>query len=151
LFLSNNNTKHQKAVSPASDASRGIDFCRQILCCNGPEQLFAKAHQELGRGRAIDALSLFDQALQLAPKVAEILINKGVCLVRLNRAQEALDCFNQYLALKPDSGEGWINKGAALGELGNHREALVCFMEAKRLGLPQADRAIAICRKKMGL
>ena len=134
-----------------ADASRGISFCLQKLGGDGPEQLSAKALEELGHGRAEEALALLDQALQLAPEYAQAWINKGVCLVHLNRAQQALDCFNQSLALMPDSAEAWINKGAALGELGKHREALDCFMQAKRLGLPQADHAIAICRKNLGL
>lgn len=133
------------------DAARGIAFCQQMLGGDGPEQLSAKALQELGRGRAQEALVLLDQALQLAPQYAQAWINKGVCLVHLNQAQQALDCFNKSLALMPDSAEAWINKGAALGELGKHREALDCFMQAKRLGLPQADRAITICRKNLGL
>ena len=135
----------------ASDAACGIAFCQQMLSGDGPEQLSAKALQELGRGRAQEALVLLDQALQLAPQYAQAWINKGVCLVHLNQAQQALDCFNKSLALMPDSAEAWINKGAALGELGKHREALDCFMQAKRLGLPQADRAITICRKNLGL
>ena len=135
----------------ASDAARGIAFCQQMLGGDGPEQLSAKALQELGCGRAQQALILLDQALLLAPQNAQAWINKGVCLAHLNRAQQALDCFNQSLTLKADSAEAWINKGAALGELGRHREALDCFLQAKRLGLPHADRAIAICRKNLGL
>ncbi len=134
-----------------SDASRGIAFCQQMLGSDSPEQLCAKGLQQLGHGHAAEALALFDQALQLAPEYAQAWINKGVCLVHLNRAQQALDCFNQSLTLKPESAEALINKGATLGELGQHREALDCFLQAKRLGLPQADRAIAICRKKLGL
>lgn len=93
----------------------------------------------------------FDQALTLDPEDVETWINKGVCLVYMNRFQQALDCFNRSLSLDPHSAEGWINKGAALGELGKHRDALNCFLRAKRLGLSRADRAIAICRKHLGV
>jgi tetratricopeptide (TPR) repeat protein len=135
----------------ASDAARGIAFCQQMVGGDGPEELSAKALQELGSGRVQEALNLLDQALLLAPQSARAWLNKGVCLVHLNQAQQALECFNKSLALEPDLSEAWINKGAALGELGKHREALDCFLQAKRLGLPQADRAIAICRKNLGL
>lgn len=131
--------------------SRGIAYCIRMLGGDGPEELSSKALQELGNGRAQEALALLEQALRLAPEYAQAWVNKGVCLVRLNRVQEALECFNQSMALKPDSAEPWINKGAALGELGRHREALDCFLQAKSLGFPQADRAIAICRKNLGL
>jgi len=134
-----------------ADASRGIAFCLQMLGGDGPEQLSGKALQELGRGHALEALALLDQALLLDPEYVRAWINKGVCLVHLNRVQESLDCFNRCLSLKPDTAEAWINKGAALGEFGRHQEALDCFMQAKHLGLPQADRAIALARKNLGL
>jgi tetratricopeptide (TPR) repeat protein len=134
-----------------ADASRGIAFCLQRLGGDSPERLCARALQELQRGKALKALTLLDQALQVAPEYGEAWINKGVCLVHLHRVPQALECFNQSLSLNPDSAEAWINKGAALGELGKHREALECFLQAKRLGLPQAERAIAICRKNLGI
>lgn len=134
-----------------AEAARGIAFCQQMLAGDGPDRLLAKALQALDLGATVQALELLERALLLAPQHARVWVNKGVCLVRLDRMKEALDCFDKAVVQKPDSPEPWINKGAALGELGRHQEALDCFLRAKRLGFPQADRAIAICRKNLGL
>lgn len=67
------------------------------------------------------------------------------------RTQEALDLLDQSLQFYPKYALSWINKGAILGDLGKHHEALDCFMQAKRLGSPKADSAIAFCRRKLGL
>jgi tetratricopeptide (TPR) repeat protein len=137
----------QKLGDPT--AAKCVDRCRRQL--KSDEDLFERGYALQGGGNNEEAIRCYDAALAIDESNPVIWLNKGVCLLHLNRAQQALECFNRSLALKPDTPEAWINKGATLGELGRHQEALDCFMQAKRQGLPQADRAIAICRRNLGL
>jgi tetratricopeptide (TPR) repeat protein len=135
----------QKLGDPT--AAKFVDQCRRHL--KSDEDLFERGYALQGAGNNEEAIRCYDVALATDEINPIIWLNKGVCLVNLNRAQQAIECFNRSLYLKPDTAEAWINKGAALGELGMHQEALDCFRQAKRLGLPQADRAIAICLRHL--
>jgi len=52
---------------------------------------------------------------------------------------------------KPAHSKNWFNRGRELVEDSRYEDALVCFEEAKRLGYPQSDNAILLCKKELGL
>ena len=82
------------------------------------------------QNRTEEALSKFNQALQLKPDFAEAYNNRGNALRQLGRQQEALDSFDKALQLKPDFAEAYNNRGLALRELGRMQEALDSYDKA---------------------
>jgi len=71
-----------------------------------------------------EALSYFDQALELAPRDVMFLSNKGNCLNILGRYKEALSYFDQALELDPRYVKALNNKGICLNLLGRYEEAI---------------------------
>lgn len=61
------------------------------------------------------------------------LVNKGVCLSRMDRFEEALVCYNKALELKPNSFEALVNKGNCLRGLGKPKEALKNYDKAIKI------------------
>ena len=57
-----------------------------------------------------------------------MLLNRGVCLARLERLREAVEAFTRALDIDPRDVAAWHNKGLALGRLGQDDEAkyLLC-------------------------
>jgi tetratricopeptide (TPR) repeat protein len=91
-------------------------------------------------GRHQEAISCFDQALALDPRIAVAWNNKGNALTDLGRHEEAISCFDQALALDPRIVEAWNNKGNSLYNLGRGEETLACFDQA--LAIDPRDVAV---------
>jgi len=103
-------------------------------------------------GRRAEALECYQRALEINPHYASAWNNRGSALADLGRPAEALECFKRALEINPHFAEAWFNQGALLfNHFRHYGEALGCFEEAQRLGFPQAARAIALCRQKLGL
>ncbi|MBX2853406.1 MAG: tetratricopeptide repeat protein [Rhodobacteraceae bacterium] len=111
--------------------SRAIKFCNKTLAL---ELLGAKGQAQvlLNRGVAytmIDnpraALSDYDQAAKLYPKLFEIWPNRGEVLMRLRRPAEAYESFDQALRLRPSDRPSLIGRGAALVAAGAPERALI--------------------------
>jgi protein O-GlcNAc transferase len=85
------------------------------------------------RGRADEALALFQQAAQLAPHSAEIHSLAGSALVQLGWSSQAQACLEEALRLDPFYPDAYNNLGK-VHLLNQHAdEALACFREAVRL------------------
>jgi tetratricopeptide (TPR) repeat protein len=74
-------------------------------------------------GRNEEALTCFDQTIQLNPNLHQAWYNWGNTLGILGRIEEALTCFDQAIHIKPDDYEAWHNRGLALANLGRNEEA----------------------------
>jgi eukaryotic-like serine/threonine-protein kinase len=81
-------------------------------------------------GRYEEAITCYDKALELEPRLAWAWNNKGEALQRLGRSGEALPCHDKALELDPRLAEAWSAKGTALASLGRHEEATHCYDEA---------------------
>ncbi len=87
--------------------------------------LKAKRYQE--------ALTVFEQALQLDPDDAVAYNGKGLAFFELKRYQEALAAFEQAVVLNPKFVHAYGNKGMALYELKRYQEALPALVKAIQL------------------
>src|SRR3972149_4841392 len=61
-----------------------------------------------------DAIKCYDKALEINPKLPEVLNNKGLALARTERQLEAIECYDKGLEIKPGDMEIIYNKGIAL-------------------------------------
>jgi predicted O-linked N-acetylglucosamine transferase (SPINDLY family) len=83
--------------------------------------------------RPADALSFFEQALQLTPDNSALHFNTAKALSSLQRDGAALEHHQKALALDPENPEIWLNYGRSLDNLRKREEALVCFEKAVAL------------------
>ena len=72
-----------------------------------------------------EALDYYDRVLAINESVPVVLLNRGVCLARLERLREAVEAFSRALDIDPRDVAAWHNKGLALGRLGQDDEAKV--------------------------
>lgn len=84
-------------------------------------------------GRAQEALTYSDRALEINPLLDQAWSQKGVSLGALGRHEEALTCFDRALKLNVMSTHAWSNKGVALQVLGRIKEAVMCQDHALEL------------------
>lgn len=82
------------------------------------------------RGENEECVRLASRALQVDPRHAEVLANRGAALRALRRYDEALADYDRALAIVPRSATTLNNRGVTLGALGRHREALECYDQA---------------------
>jgi tetratricopeptide (TPR) repeat protein len=80
-----------------------------------------------------EALSCFDRALEIDPRLDRALFNKGTTLGRLGRKEEAFACLDLAIELIPSYGQAWINKGNMLSSLREVKQALECYDRALEL------------------
>ena len=66
-----------------------------------------------------DALKQYDAALSIQPNATDILSNKGMLLIKLQRYDEANKVFDKILSIDPNNVAGLYNKGVALEMMGN--------------------------------
>jgi len=84
-------------------------------------------------GRVQEAISQYQQTLQLNPTIDGVRNNLGVALEREGRVQEAVACYEQAVRLTPDDAEAHNNLGSALARLGRVPEAIVHWERAVHL------------------
>src|SRR5205814_8838356 len=91
-------------------------------------------------GRAHEALSIFEQALTLAPNDPPTLLNLAVALHRAERFTDAISAYQRVLALQPASVQAHQSLGRALQATEQHQDAVACFGRA--LALAGGDAAL---------
>ena len=84
-----------------------------------------------GEGRCEEALSLFDEALQLAPANYILHFNRAVVLEELGRIEEAVQSYGQSLELNPQHDDAVYNL-ARLREIQGDEQAFVRHVSAFR-------------------
>lgn len=103
-------------------------------------------------GRPQEAITCYDEVLEINPKVAEAWYNKGNALYNLGRLQEAISCYDKAIGINPKDAKARNNKGNALYNLGKYQEAIRCYDEALRIDpndkLAQDNKKL--CLKKLG-
>ena len=94
--------------------SRGVRLGREGISLREEGRWYNKG-TALGKlGRHKEALSCFDQAIELKPD-ADAWYSKGLALGNLSKPEDALRCYDQAIKLKPDSADVWYNKGSERG------------------------------------
>ena len=118
-------------------------------------------------GRTAEALSAYEQALQLDPSYAVAWNNKGNALRTLKRSAEALAAYERALQLDPKNAVAWNNKGHMLYDQKRLAEALAAYEQALQLdpyyavawcnkaaafnALKSTDEALAACERAIKL
>ena len=74
-----------------------------------------------------EALSSYDQAIQIKPNYADAYYNKGNAFLELFRYQEAVSSYDQAIRVNPRYVGAYNNKGNVLQKLGYYDEALSSF------------------------
>ena len=92
-----------------------------------------------GLGRREEALECYDKAIEIDPKDAATLFNKGLVLGRLDRHEEAVECYDKALEIDPKDVATLYWKGRALGRLGRHKEAVECYDKAVEIDPKDVD------------
>ena len=85
------------------------------------------------QNRPMDALMLFEQALQLTPDNPALLFNAAKALSTLQRDDEALEYHRKAIHLDSENPEVWVNYGRSLDNLRRREEALACYEKAVAL------------------
>ena len=94
-------------------------------------QAWVKKGSELcARGRYEEAISSFDKALKLHPRLAGAWAGRGLASNAMGQHQEAIRCYDEALRLDPRDPAIWRDKGNSLCAIGRLEGALNCFNEA---------------------
>ena len=91
------------------------------------------------KGRAPEAIRVFEKALRIDPDFADGHYNLGIALAQAGKPPEAIQEYECALRLKPDYADAHVNLGTALAKLGRPEDAIRHFEEALRIepGPPQ--------------
>jgi tetratricopeptide (TPR) repeat protein len=81
-------------------------------------------------GNYAEALSWFDQGLDVQPRHLKGWVFRCVVLIHLGRYQEALESSDRALEIQPNDAEAWTFRGVALHRLSRYREAYESYDRA---------------------
>jgi tetratricopeptide (TPR) repeat protein len=84
-------------------------------------------------GKYKEAVTPYQEALNIQPNSDEILYNYGLCLYYLSRYNEAVSCYDKAIKLNPDYHETWSDRAYALMMLGRGKEALASCEQALQI------------------
>ena len=86
-----------------------------------------------------EAITSYDNALEIKPDNHEAWYNRGIALFNLGRIEEAIASYDQALKIKPDDADAWYNRGIALDDLGRIEEAITSYDQALKIKPDDAD------------
>lgn len=104
------------------------DIQIEILMCCAAESLKLQSY--------IDAISYFDQCLELKPnnnQIGKIWFYKGQIFLQLKMYENVIYCYDQALIYQKDNIEIYNNKAYALERLGYYIEAINSYQEALQI------------------
>ena len=99
---------------------------------------FRKGSEQYGLGLYEEAISSFDRALRLYPRLASAWGGKGLAYDAKGLYRDAISCYDESLRLDPRDPEVWHAKGMTLTAMGRLEGALNCFNEALMLSMRDA-------------
>ena len=105
-------------------AANDRDECVASLLAEGQSLVVANEPKK--------ALECFDEALELQPKHAEVLVKKGGALEKLGRLDEAVACYDRAIAANEGMTIAYLHKGGLFNRMARYDEALQCYEQALR-------------------
>ncbi len=96
------------------------------------------AKNSLGRalsqkGRVDEAITCFQEALQINPGYAPAHVSLGNVLLQMGRVDEAITHYQSALQIEANDAEAQVNLGIALFQKGRVDEAITCFQQALQI------------------
>jgi tetratricopeptide (TPR) repeat protein len=91
---------------------------------------YTKGSELYAAGSFVEAISCFDKALKLHPRLANAWAARGLACNALRQYQEAIRCYDESLRLDPRDPAVWHDKGNTLCAVGRLEGALNCYNEA---------------------
>ena len=118
------------ATASGSTRAGGGDSLPAVL--NVPEALdwYKKGNELYAAGRHEEAISCFDKALKLHPRLARAWAARGLACNALRQYPEAIRCYDEALRLDSRDPAFWHDKGNTLCAVGRLEGALNCYNEA---------------------
>ena len=106
-----------------------------VLVTESPDQrrlgdLVVEGQLFLDTNKPEKALSCFDAALEIDPKLADALIRKAAALEKLERTEEAIACYDRAIQTEDSATTALLQKGGLLNRLARYEEALQCYERA---------------------
>lgn len=111
-------------VSGSQDVVRGAPTAN-------PRSIFER---ELGVRNYKKAIALLDDAINNAPRDAELFFLRARAHAGLHDTASALADYEAGLLINPGDGNAWLARGSILFESGAYRDAKIDFLEAGRCG-----------------
>lgn len=116
-----------------------------------PAQRESDQHNDAGwklhcQNRFKEAIEAYDTAIQLNPRHALAVDNKGLSFRRLERFDDAVQCFDDAIRIAPRFVKPYSNKGETLGMMGATEEAAEWFNKALEVepGYPRAVEGLGM-------
>ncbi len=104
------------------------------------------------QGKFAEAITAYNQAIQLKPDLAEAYNNRGLVKDDLGDKKAAIEDYNQAIKLQPNWALVYSNRGFANDELGNTKAALEDFNQAIKFkpDLANAYNGLGTVHYKLG-
>lgn len=119
LFAGDTSNKSHSTVPGGGDE----EFSRLIRSGNDSEDA----------GQPLEAMIMYEQAIQLSPNNSSGYLNKGNSLLALGRVAEAIQSYKNAIRIKPDSAAAYFNIGNAKYESRQLESALLDYQKAIQL------------------
>ncbi len=94
------------------------------------EAMFKQGRELHSQGRYEEAVSRFDKALKLYPRLANAWAGKALASNALGQYEEAIRCYDESLRLDPRDPAVWHDKANTLCAVGRLEGGLNCYNEA---------------------
>lgn len=91
---------------------------------NYPNALFVKGKLLKNSGKYVDALEYLEKAKENGLISCFFYLEKGYCLLKLNKLNDAEDCFTKAIQEEPEFADGWYNRGCTYALMKNKKAAL---------------------------
>ncbi|MBL8827719.1 MAG: tetratricopeptide repeat protein [Planctomycetaceae bacterium] len=112
-------------------------FCLIAVCgCTrapAPDQLRLEARAAVQRGNVPQALSLLTKVIELAPKSAEVLVERGQLFLAAGDVEHAREDFDAAIAANPQQPTAWRERGRLQQQANKFAEAIADFTQSLAL------------------
>src|SRR5690348_194625 len=116
------------------------------------KEIILKANEHYYKKEYDEAIECYDKALEIDPKDADALNNKGLALNKLGKYKEAIEYYDKASEIDPKYVLAFNNIGSALCDLKKYKEAIESFDKALEIDPKHAmawyNKGTALCNLK---